>query len=215
MAHPELIRVRAAPGGYRLTGESAWVTGWGLVHVLLVGGVDDRGILHFFLVDARESGTLTTHPTELMAVQASRTVSLRFDDHFVPVERLGRTEPFDKFVASEARGSVMNGFLALGVAGRCARLLGADDLDTEIAGARIRLLTATSDEVPEARAHSSLLAARAAARLMVQTGSRSVLADEHAGRLYRESGFLLVFGLRPAIKDGLLRRLSTPVNAPV
>jgi hypothetical protein len=42
-----------------------------------------------------------------------------------------------------------------------------------------------------------------------------VLADEHAGRLYRESGFLLVFGLRPAIKDGLLRRLSTPVNAPV
>lgn len=215
MAHPELIRVRAVPGGYRLTGESAWVTGWGLVDVLLVGGVDSRGLLHFFLVDARESDTLAIHRTQLMAVQASRTVSLRFDDHFVPVERLGRTEPFDTFVASEARGSVMNGFLALGVAGRCARLLGADDLDTEIADARIRLLTATGDEVPEARAHSSLLAARAAARLMVQTGSRSVLADEHAGRLYRESGFLLVFGLRPAIKDGLLRRLSTPVNAPV
>ena len=69
--------------------------------------------------------------------------------------------------------------------------------------------------MPEARAHSSLLAARAAARLMVQTGSRSVLADEHAGRLYRESGFLLVFGLRPAIKHGLLRRLSTPAVAPV
>jgi hypothetical protein len=50
---------------------------------------------------------------------------------------------------------------------------------------------------------------------MVQTGSRSVLAEQHAGRLYRESGFLLVFGLRPAIKEGLLRRLSAPVCAPV
>jgi len=42
-----------------LTGESAWVTGWELVDILLVGGVDDRGVLHFFLVDARESDTLT------------------------------------------------------------------------------------------------------------------------------------------------------------
>jgi len=215
MTRPDLIRVRTVPGGYLLTGESAWVTGWGLVDVLLVGGVDDRGLLHFFMGDARGSDTLTARPIQLMAVQASRTVSLQFDDHFVPGDRLGRTEPFDSFVAAEARGSVMNGFLALGLAGRCARLLGADDLDADIADARIRLLTATGDEVPEARAHSSLLAARAAGRLMVQTGSRSVLADEHAGRIYRESGFLLVFGLRPAIKDSMLRRLSAPVDAPV
>jgi alkylation response protein AidB-like acyl-CoA dehydrogenase len=215
MARPELIRVRAVPGGYRLTGESAWVTGWGLVDILLVGGVDDRGVLHFFLVDARESDTLTPRPVDLMAVQASRTVSLRFDDHFVPAERLGRTEPLDRFAASETGWTAMNGFLALGVAGRCARLLGADDLDADIADARLQLLTASGDELAEARAGASLLAGRAAARLMVQTGSRSVLAEQHAGRLYRESGFLLVFGLRPAIKERLLRRLSAPVCEPV
>ncbi len=216
MARPDLIRVRPVPGGYRLSGESAWVTGWGLVDVLLVGGVDDRGVLHFFLVDAdaRASDTLIAHPTELMAVQASRTVSLRFADHFVPADRLGRTEPLDQFAAAQAGGAAMNGFLALGVAGRCARMLGADDLDADIAEARLGLLTATGDEVPQARATTSLLAARAAARLMVRTGSRSVLADQHAGRLYRESGFLLVFGLRPAIKEHLLRRLSTPAGAP-
>ncbi len=215
MAHPEFIRVRTVPGGYRLTGESAWVTGWGMVDVLLVGGVDERNLLHYFLIDAAETKTLTTRPIELLAVQASRTVSLRFTDHFVPADRLGLTQPMNEFVAAEAGGSVMNGFLALGVAGRCARLLGAEDLAAEIAGARIRLLTASGDEVPEARAHSSMLAARAAARLMVQTGSRSVLADQHAGRLYRESGFLLVFGLRPAIKERLLWQLSAPCGASV
>ena len=220
MARPELIRVRAVPGGYELTGESAWVTGWELIHVLLVGGVDERDMLHFFLVDARESApseppTLTVRPTQLMAVQASRTVSLTFNRHFVPADRLGLTQPLNQFVAAEAGGSAMNGFLAVGVAERCARLLETDDLEADIADTRQRLLNATGDEVPDARAQSSLLAARAAARLVVRTGSRSVLMDENAGRLHRESGFLLVFGLRPAIKESLLRRLSTPVNASV
>ncbi|ACV81527.1 acyl-CoA dehydrogenase domain protein [Nakamurella multipartita DSM 44233] len=214
MARPHLIRVTKVPGGYTLTGESAWVTGWELIDILLVGGVDERGLLHFFLIDARSSPTLVAEPSELMAVQASRTVSLRFTGHFVPDDRLGHTEPFASFVAAEAQGSVMNGFLALGVAGRCARLLEAEDLVSDIAQARLRLLTAAGEQVPTARAEASLLASRAAARLMVQTGSRSVLADEHAGRLYRESGFLLVFGLRPAIKTAMLQRLADPVGEP-
>jgi len=216
MSRPDLIHVRPVPGGYLLSGESAWVTGWGLVDVLLVGAVDDRGLLHFFMVDAAGSGSLVAHDSQLLAVQASRTVALRFTDHFVPNERLGHTQPLDTFVASQVAGTVLNGFLALGVAGRCAQQLGdATDLDADIADARLRLLTAAPDEVPEARANSSLLAARAAARLVVQTGSRSVLADQHAGRLYRESGFLLVFGLRPTIKQAMLQRLSLPASAPV
>lgn len=215
MSRPDLIHARQVPGGYLLSGESAWVTGWGLVDVLLVGAVDDSGLLHFFMVDAAGSGSLVAHDTQLLAVQASRTVSLRFTDHFVPTERLGHTQPLDTFVASQVAGTVMNGFLALGVAGRCAQLLGdASDLDADIADARLRLLTAGPDEVPEARANSSLLAARAAARLVVQTGSRSVLADQNAGRLYRESGFLLVFGLRPTIKQAMLQRLSLWASAP-
>jgi len=215
MARPDLIHVRPVPGGFRLAGESLWVTGWGLVNVLLVGAVDDRGLLHVFMMDATGSDSLIATDSNLLAVQASRTVSLRFADHFVPANRLGHTQPLDTYVASQVAGTVMNGFLALGVAGRCARLLGdAPDLESDVADARMRLLTATPDEVPDARANSSLLAARAAARLVVQTGSRSVLVDQHAGRLYRESGFLLVFGLRPAIKQAMLRRLSAPAIAP-
>lgn len=216
MSRPDLIHVRPVSGGYRLTGESPWVTGWGLIGVLLVGAVDDHGLLHVFVLDAADTEGLVAHETRLMAVQPSRTVSLTFTDHFVPAARLGHTQPLASYAASQATGVVMNGFLALGVAGRCARLIGdAADLDADIAQARLQLLMAAPEEVPEARAASSLLAARAAARLVVHTGSSSVLADEPAGRLYRESGFLLVFGQRPAIRQALLSRLSVPVTAPV
>jgi hypothetical protein len=34
------------------------------------------------------------------------------------------------------------------------------------------------------------------------------LSDQQAGRLYREAGFLLVFGSRPAIKQAMLDRLN-------
>ena len=33
------IHVAPVPGGYELTGETAWVTGWGLIDTLLVGAV--------------------------------------------------------------------------------------------------------------------------------------------------------------------------------
>lgn len=211
------LRVRAVPGGFRLTGETAWVTGWGMVDILLVGAVDEQDVVHFLLMDARAADTLTAAPTRLLAVQASGTVSLRFADHFVPAERLGRTVPYAEWASSDAGGSSLNGFLALGVAGRCARLL-ADapgiepDLHRRIVAARADLLTAAGDEVPGARAQASLLAARSATALMVHAGSRAVLSGRHAGRLYREAGFLLVFGSRPAIKANLLGRLSASLG---
>jgi len=204
---PGRIRVQPVPNGFRLSGATDWVTGWGLIDTLLVGAVDDHDTVHFFLIDALDSSTLiTTHP-QLLAVQASSTVTLRFEDHFVPAERLGRTQPYAEWATSDAGGSALNGFLALGVAARCARLLQTDALDEDLALCRIALLTATPGEVPAARADTSLLALRAATELMVQTGSRSILSDQHAGRLYREAGFLLVFGSRPAIKSALLERL--------
>ncbi|MEP6560163.1 MAG: acyl-CoA dehydrogenase family protein [Nakamurella sp.] len=204
---PGRIRVEPAAGGFRLSGETAWVTGWGLIDTLLVGAIDEQDIVHFFLIDAVDSPTLITTCTQLLAVQASSTVTLRFEGHFVPKERLGRTQPYADWVAGDAGGSSLNGFLALGVAARCARLLHTDELDPDLARCRTALLTAPPAAVPAARADTSLLALRAATELMVHTGSRSVLADQHAGRLYREAGFLLVFGSRPAIKSALQERL--------
>jgi len=204
---PGRIHVAPVADGYELTGETAWVTGWGLIDTLLVGAVDDDDLVHFFVMDADDATTLTATPTHLLAVQASNTVTLRFTRHAVVAERLSHTQPMADWARTDVFGSTLNGFLSIGFANRCATLLGTDELSEEIAAARQALLQATEAQIPEARATAGLLAARAATELMVHTGSRSVLTDQQAGRLYREAGFLLVFGSRPAIKQAMLDRL--------
>lgn len=222
---PGRIHARSVPGGYALTGTTTWVTGWGLIDTLLVGAVDQDDVARFFLMDAPAGdgpvgmapASLIATPTHLLAVQASNTVTLQFDDHFVAAERQASSTPYAQWAGADAFGSSLNGFLSVGLASRCARLLAdlpdsrvsAARLLTDIADARRALLDAEGDRIPAARADATLLAARAATELMVHTGSRSVLTDQHAQRLYREAGFLLVFGSRPAIKEKLLAGLRS------
>jgi hypothetical protein len=103
----------------------------------------------------------------------------------------------------------MNGSLALGVAGRACRLLGADagPLASDVDAVRAALDSGTPETMPAARAAAAELAMRAAVTLTVAAGSRAVLAGEHAQRLVREATFLLVFGSRPAIRADLLGRV--------
>ena len=105
----------------------------------------------------------------------------------------------------------INGSLALGLTGRCVRLLGPGPLDDELAACRERLdeaVTADVTAMAEARAAASELAVRATAALAVREGSRSVTVDQRAARLAREALFLLVFGSRSGIKSALLRRFG-------
>jgi hypothetical protein len=185
------------------------VTGWGRIDTLQVAPRDADGLIHFLLLDAVESPTLTVGPTRLMAVQASNTVTVRFDGHVVPADRLTHTQTYDAWASVDGFGSSLNGFLALGIADRCSRLLDETSLEHSLSDVRAALLTAPTSGIPAARSQASLLAVQAATMLMVQSGSRSVLAGQHAQRLYREAGFLLVFGSRPAIKQELLLRLAS------
>jgi alkylation response protein AidB-like acyl-CoA dehydrogenase len=204
--------VRRTGAGFLLDGEVPWVTGWDMVDVVHVAAVDEANIVHFLIVDAVASATLEVTPVDLVAVQASGTVTVRFVGHEVPADRLTGTKSFDEWRRGEASGSALNGFLALGVVDRCLRLLGpsavADRLGRELAACRSALLRAGAATIPDARAAASELAVRAAATLTVHHGSRSIRTDEHPQRLFREAGFLLVFGTRPAIRSALLARLG-------
>jgi hypothetical protein len=98
--------------------------------------------------------------------------------------------------------------LALGVAGRCGRLMGPSGVDDELAACRAALDTATPEAMPAARAAASELALRAAAGLFASVGARAVGLGDHPQRLAREALFLLVFGLRAPVKAALLDRLG-------
>lgn len=202
------LRVRPVDGGFALDGSCPWVTGWGSITTIGVAARDDHDVVHHLLVDAVASPTLRARPHELVAVQASGTVTLDFARHVVGADRLLATRPFADWRSGDANGSTLNGFLAIGSARRSCRLLGPSSLDTEVDDARAALLAATGDAIGPTRATASEVALRAAAALAVRTGSRAVLADQHAQRLVREAAFLLVFGSRPGMRDALLRRLG-------
>jgi alkylation response protein AidB-like acyl-CoA dehydrogenase len=203
-------RLVATPveGGYLLDGESPWLTGWGLIDTLHVAARGPADTLVWALTDPVVSDTLTVRPLRMVAVNASATVTAWFVRHFVPAEAVTGTLPFAQWPARDAAGLRVNGSLALGVAGRCCRLIGSSPLDAELASRRAGLDAATVETMPAARAAATELASRAAAALVVTRGSRSILAGEHGQRLAREALFLLVFASRPAIRDCLVARLT-------
>jgi alkylation response protein AidB-like acyl-CoA dehydrogenase len=167
------------------------------------------------LVDAVPSLSLTAVAVRLVAANASGTVQLAFRDHFVPQDRVVGVEPYAPPPPYDGGGRP-NGSLALGVAGRCCRLMGPTHLDAELAARRAQLDGASEETMASARAAASEFAFRAAGALAVHTGSGALSSANHAQRLVREALFLLVFGTRPAIRRDLLgafvegREGSTP-----
>lgn len=204
---PVPLRVRPVDGGFRLDGSVDWVTGWGLVDVVQAAALDADDVVHHLLVDLDAGPTLAADPVDVVATRASRTATVTFTGHLVPADRLLRTAPLAEWSEREAAGSTLNGFLSVGVAARCVRHLEESPLNDDLDRARRGLLDATGiEETAAARAAASELALRAAAALVVRTGSRAVRLDNHAQRLAREAIFLQTFGSRPVIRAALLDR---------
>jgi alkylation response protein AidB-like acyl-CoA dehydrogenase len=214
MPGPAALRAEPAAGGWRLDGAAPWVTGWGLIDLLLVVGRGPGDTVVTLIMDAAAQPGLTVTRQRLAAVDASVTVRLGFDGVQVPQARLAGQEPFDPGTSSQPAALRVNGSLALGVARRCGRLLGPGPLDEELSACRERLdaaLEADAAAMALARADASELAVRATAALAVRDGSSSITTASQAQRLAREAVFLLVFGSRPAIKAALLSKLgATP-----
>jgi alkylation response protein AidB-like acyl-CoA dehydrogenase len=202
------LRVRQAKGRWLLDGAVPWVTGWGCIDVVHVAARDDDGDVVWLLVDAAPGPSLQAERQRLVALDASGTVTVRFTGHEVAGERLTSRTTYDEWQAADLASLRGNGSLALGVAGRCAGLLEPFDLATEVDAVRDRLAEAADEDVPAVRAAASELAWRAAGLLLVATGGRAVLRDQHAQRLGREAMFLLVFGSRAPIRTELLRLLA-------
>jgi alkylation response protein AidB-like acyl-CoA dehydrogenase len=203
------ILVAAPDGdGWRFTGYAPWVTGWGRVDVVRAAARRENGDIVWALIDATGGATLQAEPLRLAAVNASATVTLRFDDHPVPAGRVTSIQSFGEWQAADRASLRLNGSLALGVARRCATLLESERLEAEVLEHREALDAATPETMPEQRARASELALRAATTLVVAGGGRAIAMDHQAQRLAREAVFLLVFGQTAAIKAAQLHRLS-------
>jgi alkylation response protein AidB-like acyl-CoA dehydrogenase len=200
---PRQLSARPAQGGWLLDGDVPFVSGWGRIDVVLAAALTADGRALRVLVDGIPSASLQAVPLRLVAANASGTVQLAFEDHFVPEDRVVSVETYSAPPGYDGGGRP-NGSLALGVAGRCCRLMGPTLLDAELAARRAQLDGASEETVASARAAASEFAFRAAGALAVHTGSGALYSANHAQRLVREALFLLVFGTRPAIRRELL-----------
>ena len=210
---PPLLVASRTPRGISLSGEAPWASGWGRIDVVMVAARRADSVITA-LVDAEESPSLRVERLRLVGANASGTVTLRFQDHLVPAERLVGEETHARVLERDAASLRLNGSLALGLVSRCCRLMGPSALDEELEKTRAELDAADASTLAAARARATELALRAAGALVVATGARSILIDQHAQRLAREALFLLVFGSRPPIRAELLRRLGATPTSP-
>lgn len=217
---PPRLWATATDGGWLVSGEAPFVTGWGIVDVLQISARntalkegESTGTIVTGLVDAEIGAGITVQELNLVAAQGSNTVRLRFEDYALPAEKVIAEVSHRDFLVNQRVGLRLNGCLAMGVAGRCIRMIGeagrpgiAELLHTAQGAIRDRLDGALDDPetLPAARAAASALAYRAAGALVVAVGSTGILACQHAQRLVREATFTLVAAGRPDIKDSLL-----------
>ena len=92
---PPLLRARpAGGGGWQVDGEAPWVTGWGLIDLLLVLARGPQDSIVTLILDAAAQPGLTVTRQRLTAVNASVTVRLGFDGVLVPAGALRRSGAF-------------------------------------------------------------------------------------------------------------------------
>jgi alkylation response protein AidB-like acyl-CoA dehydrogenase len=201
----------AEPDGDRLLlhGFAPWVTGWGLIDLVLIAARVGEDVL-WTLVDAIEGPCMQADRVPLAAVDSSATVKLRIDELAVPASRVIGRQPYSEWRAREAPGLTRSGFLAIGVAQRCVRLLGdkAGDLGRMVEHARGRLFAVDRDSVVAARVQASLTALRASTALVAAGGGSSIEIDHPAQRLVREAMFLLVFAQTADIRRAQLHAIT-------
>jgi alkylation response protein AidB-like acyl-CoA dehydrogenase len=216
---PPRMRAQQVPGGWRLSGQAPFVSGWGIIDVIQISAGDvETGDIVAGLVSAEvQPGITTVTAQPLFVADASQTVALEVDGLVIPDNRIVSRVPRADFMANQNFGSRLNATLPIGLVGRCARML--DDAGETAAAAalrgqadavRVRLDAGLGDAstLLRARADGCELAVRAAGALVAARGGPSLLRSDPAQLLARAALFTLVAASRPELKRSLIDHLS-------
>ena len=224
----ESIRLRGTrvDGGYVVKGSLPWVSNLGANHLFgIVFEVEgEEGHRVMAMVDCAQEGVVLGDGGRMIALEGSRTFSVRFKECFVSDSRI-LADPADEYVAKIRPGFVlMQAGMALGLVEACIdgmrkvegrlghvnRFLddGPEELSAELEAARrhaIGLAATPGDDTAEyakacfeARLVGGELSVRAATSAMLHSGARAYLANSDTFRRLREAYFVAV--VTPATK---------------
>ena len=112
---PPPVTARPVPGGYRITGTIPWATGWGCFEELIGAAVLEDGRSVFGLIPFQDQPNLQVgEPMELAAFRATQTVTVEFDDWFLPEDRVLHVRPSDWIAQNDRKKPLFASFFALG-----------------------------------------------------------------------------------------------------
>ncbi|MCL6435949.1 MAG: acyl-CoA/acyl-ACP dehydrogenase [Leptolyngbyaceae cyanobacterium HOT.MB2.61] len=228
------LKAIATDGGYLLNGLSPWVTGYGFFQTFIVAAVLPDGRAVYGMVPLQTSqqetgGSLVCgEPMALAAMNSTQTVTVQFQDWFLPNAEVVSISPVSVVAKSDRLNVLHHSFFALG----CARA-GLDILEdayqtkqlsflqsahqvlaAELAACRQSIFSAQvgGDRFEanlQLRAWAIELAVRCAHAAITASSGAANGIDHPAQRVYREALVYTVSGQTSAVMEATLTRLMS------
>jgi hypothetical protein len=212
------VRAERVDDGWRIDGDLAWLTSWGLAGVFLVGAVAGDDVV-WMLLPLGEMTGVTATALDLAVMRGTSTVSVHLDGVFVADADVVLIEPLDEWRVADAEHTADVSPAVFGVTAECVRRLGDADpgFAAQLDDLRAQAYTLQDGQGPRPeriaiRAQAHALALRASAALVAAGAGRSMLAGNPAQRLAREALFLLVQGQDAEVRAAQLNALCGPAG---
>lgn len=224
------VKAMPATGGYCISGDVPWITGWGCFEQFIIGAELPDGRALFGLMPLQsmaqmEGGCISlSQPLQLTAMASTNTVTAKLTNWFLADDQIIDIKPAGWIHQSDHSNVLHHGFFALG----CAQA-GLDILATAPAQSFITAaLTALTQELDscrsamyqaqaigdtgrhqlDLRAWSIDLAVRCAHAAVVVSRGSANYSNHPAQRVYREALAFTIFGQTTAVMEATLKRLT-------
>jgi alkylation response protein AidB-like acyl-CoA dehydrogenase len=207
---------------YLLSGRQAWVTGWGINDLIVVGAVvPESDEIVFGLIPSGDSpGATSAGLLELAAMNGTVTHAVAYDGHRLPADHVLNVLPRKDFLAVDAISNANVQPSTLGIALAALDLFDGPTHDV----LHERVLTVRSeayrllDEVPAheqleerlaLRAQALLLGIECSTALLTSSGGKGMGLNHPAQRLLRAASFQVIHSQAAGIKAATLAALAS------
>ncbi|MFQ5733388.1 MAG: acyl-CoA dehydrogenase family protein [Planctomycetaceae bacterium] len=223
------VRVEEDAGAYVLNGAAPWVTGASHADVIVTGGTCENGRQVLAVVATGKDGVRIHPPPRLLALNASQTGAVEFDDVRIDKDRLiaGPIEQVMKRGTGGGTGSLTTSAVAVGAARGSLRHLERecenrpalseiyDPLLAECQLLERQLFESAGGETGDAgatiesiRTRANSLVSRAAHAYLTAAKGAGFVAGHPAERAIRESTFFLVWSCPQPVQTAALREFA-------
>jgi alkylation response protein AidB-like acyl-CoA dehydrogenase len=224
------VQVEQLDSGFIFNGDIPWVTGADRADYIVSGGTLENGKQLLMVIDTASTGVSIDPPVELMALNATRTASIRLNQVFVPDTDL-LFQPVEEVMkqTGAGAGSYTTSALALGHAQGALREFReeakkrpdlesvADSFDRAIEAAVADLKLAVLGEsridsevssVEVMRQRCNSLAMRSTQAYLAASKGAGFVATHRAAQLVQEALFFLVWSCPAAVVMGNMLELA-------